>query len=225
MARPQRLIIVGVPYHLTQQGNHRQDVFLTDDDRRQYLAWLRDYAQRYGLAIWAYCLMTNHVHLVAVPTTELALARTVQMTHMRYTQRINQRQQWSGHLWQGRFYACALDEAHCWTALRYVEQNPVRAGLVTAAADYRWSSAAAHCGVLNDPVLTPIPSHAVLPDWAAWLAAEDADESARLRQHTQRGYPVGSPDFLASLATRLGHAVQPRPRGRPKKDAGGNNGL
>jgi len=221
MPRPARTIIAGVPYHLTQRGNHRQDVFLTDDDRRQYLAWLRNYTRRYALDIWAYCLMTNHIHLIAVPNTELALARTIQMTHMRHTQRMNQLQQWTGHLWQGRFFACALDEAHCWAAIRYVEQNPVRAGVVTEAASYLWSSAAAHCGVREDPLLTPIPYQADIPDWAAWLAAEDAVESAGIRQHTRRGHPAGSKSFLDALATRLGHAVQPRPRGRPKKQGDG----
>jgi putative transposase len=217
MPRPLRKVIVGVPHHLTQRGNHRQDVFLSDEDRLRYLAWLHDYTVRYGVDILAYCLMTTHVHLVTVPHTELALTRMMQMTQMRHTQRMNLVNGWVGHLWQGRFFACAMDEAYCWAAIRYVEQNPVRAGLVSVAADYAWSSAAAHCGLRADPLLTPIFYDADITDWAAWLTAEDPTESAGIRQHTLRGHPYGSESFLASLAARLGPSILPRPRGRPRK--------
>lgn len=161
--------------------------------------------------------MTNHVHLVATPLAEVALARTVQMTQMRHTQRINLLQGMSGHLWQGRFFSCPLDDAHFWTAIRYVEQNPVLAGLVASAADYPWSSAPAHCGRCHDPLLTELPGQEFIADWAAWLAQEDPVESALIRAHTLQGAPCGSDAFRIQLSTQLGRPLILRPRGRPRK--------
>ncbi|MHB9026345.1 MAG: transposase [Armatimonadota bacterium] len=217
MPRLPRMILIGVPYHVTQRGNHRQEVFLTDEDRRRYLIWLHEYAERYALDIWAYSLMSNHNHLVTVPRAEVALSRALQMTQARHTQRMNRLNGWEGHLWQGRFFASPLDPAYCWAAIRYVEQNPVRAGLVSVAADYPWSSAAAHCGLREDPLLKPITLDAYIPDWAAWLVREDPEESAHIRRQTLRDSPCGSESFLADLAARSGHPVLPTPRGRPRK--------
>jgi putative transposase len=133
MPRVARLVVEGVAHHVTQRGNRRQDVFFSDEDRKRYLAWLKDYADRYGLRVLAYCLMTNHVHLVLLPLTRDCLYRALQTTHMRQSQYVSFYQGWSGHLWQGRYYSTALDELHEWAAVRYVEQNPVRAGLVERA--------------------------------------------------------------------------------------------
>ncbi len=124
MPRLARAIAVGCAHHITQRGNNRQPVFFVDDDRRLYLRLLQEQAQKYGLEVLAYCLMDNHVHLVAIPHEEEALAQAVGRTHFRYTQYINRFHQCSGHLWQGRFYSCALDGRHLWPALKYVELNP-----------------------------------------------------------------------------------------------------
>ncbi|MCU0914657.1 MAG: transposase [Planctomycetes bacterium] len=131
-------------HHITQRGNNRQDVFFVDDDRRVYLQLLQEQAGRYGLEVLAYSLMTNHVHLVAIPQAEDALAKAVGRTHFRYTQYLNRFHGRSGHLWQGRFYSCALEGRHVWTAIKYVELNPMRAKLCRRAWEYVWSSAAAH---------------------------------------------------------------------------------
>ena len=136
--------MAGCAHHIVQRGNNRQDVFFVDDDRRVYLDLLAEQAARYGLAIEGYCLMSNHVHLVAVPQSEEALAQAVGRTHFRYTQYINRFRKRSGHLWQGRFYSCALDTRHFWTAMKYIELNPVRARLCRKPWRYAWSSAAAH---------------------------------------------------------------------------------
>jgi putative transposase len=154
MPRLARTVCAGIPHHITQRGNRREDVFYTDDDRAAYLDWLREYAGKHEVDILAYCLMTNHIHLVAVPKTEAGLQWVLKPLHMRYAQRINRRRGWKGHLWQGRFFSSALDETYLWAAIRYVERNPVRAKLVRKAENYPWSSAAAHCGLREDPVLT-----------------------------------------------------------------------
>ena len=142
MPRKQRLVFAGIPHHITQRGNRREPVFFSYDDRQCYLEWLTQYSQQHGLEILAYCLMTNHIHLVAVPETIDSMHLVMRPLNMRYAQRINRAFGWYGHLWQGRFYSSPLDDAHLWQALRYVERNPVRAGMVQYARDYTWSSAA-----------------------------------------------------------------------------------
>jgi putative transposase len=128
MARTARVVAAGVPHHVTQGGNNRQDVFLTDDDRRYYLSVLRDRSQQAGLQLLGYCLMTNHVHLVVIPTRAESLAQALGRAHSWYAQRFNRRYRRSGHLWQNRFYSCPLGSSQLVRALAYVDLNPVRAG-------------------------------------------------------------------------------------------------
>ena len=134
----------GAPHHLTQRGTDRQTVFFSVADRRVYLDLLALNARRAGVRILAYCLMDNHIHVVATPELEDSLATAFRRTHGRYAQYLNARKLRSGHLWQSRFYSCAMEAGQLWTALRYVEMNPVRAGLVGEAGEYAWSSARAH---------------------------------------------------------------------------------
>jgi putative transposase len=136
---------VDTPHHVTQRGNGRQAVFLTDKDREVHLDAFFDYAARYGLRVWGYCLMSNHVHFVVVPEGERSLARVFGRTHSDYARYANLLRRSCGHFWQSRFYSCAMDEPHAWEALAYVERNPVRAGLAEKAEEYPWSTAAAHC--------------------------------------------------------------------------------
>jgi putative transposase len=219
MPRIARAIAVGVPHHLTQRGNHRQDVFFTPDDRALYLRWLAEYTEKYQVRLWAYSLMTNHLHLVATPEQELSLALVMRALHSRYTQRQNVLHHWSGHLWQGRFFSTPLDERYFWRAIKYVERNPVRAGLVARAEDYPWSSAGAHCGLATNPLLAALPPEPWLgPDgWSGWLAEEDADDLLCLRAATASGRPCGSPAFITSLTALVGRSMQAQPRGRPRK--------
>ena len=193
MPRGRRIIFPGVPHHVTQRGNRREQVFFCDADRTAYLAWLHEYTRDHGVAVLAYCLMPNHVHLVAVPSDEDALHRVLRPLHTRYAQRVNRAFGWQGHVWQGRFFASALDEAHLWAAIRYVERNPVRARLVESAEDYPWSSASSHCGLWRDPLLSV----------------------ETLRQHAARGLPCGSDTFIDGLEARSGRSLRSRPRGRP----------
>ena len=147
MARLPRVVVVDVPHHVTQRGNARQVILADDADRITYFDLLRKYSQLHSLSLLGCCLMSNHIHLIAVPRTDDALAQTLKQAHGRYASYWNARQSSSGHVWHGRFYSCPLDDSHLWEALRYTELNPVRAGLVAAAEQWRWSSAAAHCGV------------------------------------------------------------------------------
>jgi len=144
MARIARVVAPGYPHHVTQRGNRRQRTFFGAADYRAYLALMAEWCASQKVRILAYCLMPNHVHLVAVPREARGLARAIGGAHRRYTRRINFRKRWRGYLWQGRFGSCVMDRKHCLAAARYIERNPVRAGLVTRAWKWPWSSAAAN---------------------------------------------------------------------------------
>ena len=221
MPRAARVVFPGLPHHVVQRGNRREDVFFNDDDRRSYLDWLQHYTEKHGVEVLAYCLMTNHVHLVLVPDTDSSIADTLRPLHMRYAQKLNRNRGWKGHVWQGRYFSAALDDAYTWAAIRYVERNPVRAGMVECAEDFSWSSAAPHCGLKTDPVLTRskawIAKFEDVGDWATWLA--EADEPAKLeclRQNVDKGLPCGSKSFVARLGKMAGRNLEPRTRGRPR---------
>ena len=221
MPRMARVVVPGLPHHLTQRGNRREDVFFDDRDRQRYLQLLFEYSAKHGLNTLAYCLMTNHVHFVSVPAQADSLARVFKPVDLRYAQHVNWVHGLSGRLWQGRYFSCPLDEEHLWAAIRYVERNPIRARLVRKAEHYPWSSAAAHCGGHLDPILAPLPERRPpgTADWGAWLAErEDEKMLLRLRLCTRTGRPIGSKQFLAKLESKLGRRLQARPIGRPKKD-------
>ncbi len=208
MSRTARIVVPGLPHHLTQRGNRGQPVFFTDRDRQRYLVWLAEGAARYGLRVWAYCLMTNHVHLVVVPTGAHSLARALSLAHTKYAQALNAENGWDGHLWQGRFFSCALDDEHLWSAVRYVERNPVRAGLVEHASQYAWSNAPAHCGSRADPALAPdLPLLRQIDDWPAWLEeSEDVVVLDRIRDCTASGRPCGGETFSRDVNKGQSHA-------------------
>ena len=219
MPRVARIAIPGVPHHITERGNNRQDVFFVDDDFEVYLSLLRKQAEQYAVGVLGYCLMTNHVHLVVVPGDAHSLAKAVGRTHLLYTQYINALHQRTGHLWQGRFFSCALDEGGCWAALRYVERNPVRAGIVRLAWRYRWSSASAHCegrdasGLVD---LRPWRKAWKPAQWREGLRRREEDEFVEgLRVRTRTGRPLGSDSFLSKVEHVLGRRVRPLPVGRP----------
>ena len=220
MPRIARIVIPGIPYHVTQRGNNRQDVFFVDDDRRVYLKLLRDYAEQFGLGLLGWSLMTNHVHLVAVPEKEDSLARAVGLTDGRYAQYINRFHRRTGHLWQNRFYSCALDEEHAVAALRYVEQNPVRAKITRVPWTYAWSSASAHLGGPDPSGLLDLDAwrREWSPrDWREMLRSGLDDVSTGLiRRHTGRGRPLGSDGFISKMEKLLGRRLRALPVGRPK---------
>jgi putative transposase len=222
MARLARIVLPGVAHHVTQRGNDRQDIFFSNADRALYLQYLRESAAREGLALSAYCLMTNHIHLVVTPEREDSLARALGRTHLMYAQHILRAHRRSGHLWQSRFYSCPLDEAHEHNATAYVELNPVRARMVKAPWDYPWSSAAAHCGHGTDAsgVLDLQTWFETIPaqSWKATLNEIGESDAIveRIRNHTRTGRPLGSETFLSRIEKTLDHRVRALSVGRPK---------
>jgi len=217
MPRVARIVAPGFPHHIVQRGNNRQDVFFVDDDRRFYLSALGEQSRRCGLKVLAYCLMTNHVHLIAIPASVDSLHRAIGRTDFLYTQYVNRLHGRSGHLWQNRFYSCVLDEAHLLAALAYVERNPVRAKLAKRAWLYPWSSAKARIdGVDRSRVLeeTWWKEFTAGMDWQSFLTRpEDEKQTASLRLHTRVGRPLGTDSFLSKLEKSLGMRVRPLPRG------------
>ena len=171
---------------------------------------LGEYSKRYEVRIWAYALMTNHIHLVAVPEYEESLAAMIRETHGNYARYFNQAHGATGHLWANRFYSSVLDSDHLRSAVRYVEQNPVRAGLIGRGEDYEWSSAAAHCLLRVDPLLTdPTPPGEWPRNWSSWLDEDmPAEEANRIRRQTFRGRPLGTDGFVVELEERLGRRLQ-----------------
>jgi putative transposase len=227
--RQARTVFSGLAHHITQRGNRREDVFFCDEDRLAYLVWLEEYSLTFQMEVLAYCLMSNHIHLVAVPAAEDGLQRVLKPLHMRYAQRINRARGWKGHLWQGRYFSSPLDDAYLWAAVRYVERNPVRAGMVRRAEDYRWSSAAAHCGKRSDALINPdadwLRKHLQAQEWSAWLAEGDEEEELRtVRRNIDKGLPCGSEEFVKRLGEQAGRPLEFRPQGRPAKEGVGDKG-
>ena len=221
MARLARVVVPEMPHHIIQRGNRRLDVFFSEEDRMMYLTLLRRACQRYGVHVWAYCLMRNHVHVIAVPKEERALARCFADVHVRYTRRINFREGWRGHLWQARFGSSVLDERYLLAAVRYVERNPVKAGIVALPWQYPWSSARWHVGEVSaDPVVTGEgPLRALVSNWREYLLVdEDETELAKLEQEVRVNRPLGSAEFLHTLEERIGRPITRRKPGRPQKN-------
>ncbi|MHB9026736.1 MAG: transposase [Armatimonadota bacterium] len=221
MPRTARIVLPDVPHHLTQRGNNRQTVFFHDADYLHYLALLREETTKHQVVVHGYSLMSNHTHLALTPPDEEALARAIGRTHYRYTLYFNRVYQRSGHLWQNRFFSCALDNEHYWTALHYIERNSVRAQLVECAMEYRWSSAAAHVGGDDASGLLDLPAWcAVMPaeQWRERLVAPEEDALLlRLRTTTHTGRPLGAASFVAEYEAALGRRLLALPVGRPKK--------
>jgi putative transposase len=220
MPRVARIVIPDVPHHVIQRGNNRQDVFFVNEDRRVYLRLLREQVERFRLDVIGYSLMTNHVHLVVLPHAADSLAKAVGRTDFLYTQHVNSLHGRSGHLWQNRFTSCALDEKHTVAALRYAEQNPVRANLAKHAWDYEWSSARAHV-TGKDPTglldMTAWLREWDPKDWRETLRSEmDPGSVSAVRFSTARGRPLGSDSFLSKMESLLGKRVRPYPIGRPQ---------
>ena len=218
MSRRARIILPGVPHHVVQRGNRRTAVFSDDSDRLMYLHFLRKYSTLHDLKIWAYVLMTNHIHLIAVPQSDNSLSLAFRDIHGTYATVFNKKHGWTGHLWQSRFYSCVLDDRHLCAAVRYVERNPVRAGLVIRAEDYPWSSAPAHMVRQRDPYLDDeLPFIHEIENWSAWLSqAGDDSGISEIRDATATGRVCGTEDFVRQVEISLGRSLLPQKRGRKK---------
>ncbi len=166
MPRTARQIVPDMPHHIVQRGNRRQDVFFEAEDFRYYLFLLRKQANHGDFSVHGYCLMPNHIHLIVTPHKETGL-RGIGEVHRLYTRYINKKKGWQGYLWQGRFNSYPMDSAYCYDALRYVELNPVAAGICAHPAEYRWSSAKQRLGKSADYGVAPCP-HLAVTDWETY---------------------------------------------------------
>jgi putative transposase len=225
MPRPPRFVLPGFPHHVTQRGNYRQEIFFRDEDRRLYLDLVREFSLRYGVAIQAYCLMSNHVHLIAVPEQAHSLGRMLQRVHGEYARGVHLRLRRVGHLWQARFNSVPLDEPHFWAAMVYVEQNPVRARLVEHAWDWSWSSAQAHTKDCEEGWLDLARwrSQHTPGSWTRRLELGVADHAMleRIREATLHGRPLGDDSFLQQIERDFNIRPRRGKLGRPRKSAEG----
>ena len=222
MPRIARVVATGTPHHVTQRGNGKQTVFDDAQDHYVYLKLLREYSRQYRLQVWAWCLMSNHIHLLAVPDTPNSLAGALGRIHSEYARYRNARAATCGHLWQARYYSCPVDETAVWRVMAYIERNPVRAGLVDRAEDFRWSSARAHAEGHGDGFLRMRP----WLDWyspARWrealrLGLDEEILQERLRSATRTGRPFGTEEFLEEVERHVSRILRPRAVGRPRKE-------
>jgi len=220
MGRIARVVLEGMPHHITQRGNRRQATFFSDDDYQAYIDLMAEWCKKYDVAIWAYCLMPNHIHLIAVPEKADNLRLAIGEAHRRYTRRINFKKDWRGHLWQERFASFIMDEPHLLACARYIENNPVRARLVENAHEWPWSSASAHLIGKNDHLVNVKPLLSIISgDWHKFLAGSLLDEEMdRIRKHSRTGRPLGNSKFVNTLESKLGRSLIRQKPGRKPKD-------
>ena len=191
-------------------------VFFSEGDYHSYIALLTVQAECHALEIWSYCLMPNHVHLIAVPAEVDGLARPIGEAHRRYAELINRRHEWTGHLWQERFASAPMDEAHLMAAVRYILLNPVRAGLVDDGTSWPFSSARAQVERTPDKLVNPTPMASRVPNWHSYLSQQDDAATEDIRNLGTVGRPLGSRSFVSRLEQTTGRRLRPHPVGRKR---------
>ena len=223
MARLARIVAPGLPHLVTQRGIRRQDVFSDKADYVLYLELLQAHCAKERVAILAYCLMPNRVHLIAVPNKAESLGRAIGEAHRRYTRHVNDKKDWHGHLWHGRFASFAMDESHLLMAARYIELSPLRAGLVRTPAKYAWNSIHAHLAGKDDGLVSVKPLRDLVADWPGFLRQGlDDNELQTLRRHERTGRPAGNDKFIGRLENRLQRVLKKQKPG-PKPSSAKNS--
>ncbi len=214
-----RVVVPGIPHHITQRGARRQQTFFSFADYQVYLELMAEWCAQAGIEIWAYCLMPNHVHLIAVPQEADSLRRGIAEAHRRYTRHINFREGWRGYLWQGRFASFPMDDHYLLAAARYIELNPVRAHLTEHPGDYPWSSALAHLTGQDDILVKAQPLLELMPDWVDFLQIQSQPEDiTAIKKHSTTGRPLGDHAFvdrLEAVVHRRLHRLKPGPKKKP----------
>jgi len=209
MPRFRRLVVPGYPHHVTQRGVRRQTVFFDESDYKEYLRLAAELLVDSNLSFWAYCLMPNHIHAVVMPGEKNSLAKYFAVLHRRYARRTNRKHDWRGHLWQERYFSVVMDEAHTLAAMRYVELNPVRAGLCRSAHEWKWSSARGNLGHSEDRLLQTNSSGELVGNWHEYLKlGENEQQFDELRRLTRIGRPDGSDAFVESIELKSGRVVR-----------------
>ena len=213
-----RLVVPGYPHHITQRGVRRQKTFFDETDYQTYRNLAVELTGDWPVEFWAYCLMPNHIHAVVVPEHADSLSKYFAVLHRRYARAVNLRNEWQGHLWQKRFFSVVMDERHTIAGLRYVELNPVRAGICRHPREWPWSSTNGNLGLTNDPLIDRSRTNNIIADWSAYLV-EEGDVSAveQLRRQTGTGRPGGDDEFLRTIESRTGRRVRKKRAGRKKK--------
>jgi len=220
MARIARAVAPGIPHHVTQRGNRRQQTFFNDEDFQSYLELMSEWCMKFQVEVWAYCLMPNHIHLIVIPERRDSLNLAIGEAHRRYTRRINFREGWRGHLWQGRFSSFIMEERYLLACTRYVELNPVRAGLVKKPEDWRWSSAGPHMKGKDDILVKTKPLlEMVNKPWENFLTFDVQEPEIELfRKHERTGRPLGVDSFIEKMELLLDRKLKPQKPGPKKKD-------
>lgn len=215
MARLARLVIPGLPHHVTQRGVRRMDVFTQKSDSEYYIKLLKGACEKAGTEVLAYCLMPNHVHFIMVPSHEDGLRATMGETHRRYTQMVNSREECTGHLWQERFHSFPMDQSHLYSCVRYVELNPVRAKLVEKPQSWLWSSARAHLTGEDDMLVQADAMKDMIPDWQGYLDAGISEKDLKqFHKHKRTGRPLGPEDWISELEKSTGRTLAKQKPGR-----------
>lgn len=218
MSKFSRLVVPGYPHHITQRGVRRERTFFDARDYQAYLRLAASLLEGGSLEILTYCLMPNHIHAVAVPERTDSLALFFGKLHKQYAQRTNLRYEWTGHLWQNRFGSVVMDEQHTLTALRYVELNPVRSGLVKKPQQWPWSSSRGNLCLVDDPLIPKRGALDIVPAWGEYLSTmENESALSKLRRQTGTGRPSGDPAFINEIESITGRRVRRRAAGRRKK--------
>jgi putative transposase len=218
MPRIARVVVLNHPHHVTQRGTNKAEIFIDDEDRKRFLQYLKDFTDKTNTRILAYCLMDNHFHLLLVPEKEGGLGKCLHGATFRYAQYFNQKHNRSGRLWQNRYFSCPIDkDEYLWYTAKYIEENPVRAGLVEKAEDWEWSSARVHIKGVRDDTL----------NISDWLDKEEREKYIRfkiekgkqneIRKATSTGRPLGSAGFYERLQKLLKRDLLPKKGGRPRK--------
>ena len=218
MPRQVRIVLPGEAHHVTQRGNYQKEIFEETNDFRQYLFYLKEYSEKYHIDILAYCLMRNHIHIIGIPHDKESLGMVFNTLTMRYSQYVNRKIKSCGHVWQGRYFSCVMDEIHLYRAIRYVERNPVRAKMVNSALNYEWSSARIHAGMQNEGFIALGKSFDMsAKEWKAYLHEEDNAMTDEMRLKTKRGLVVGTETFIKNAEKILKRSLKCLNPGRPKR--------
>jgi putative transposase len=220
MPRIARIVGAGYPHHIVQRGNNREKVFFDQDDYEKYLSFLARYSEKRNASILAYCLMPNHIHLLIRPSDESAPAKMMQGVTLCYTQYFNRKNNRTGRLWECRYHSTIVDEErYLWAVCKYIENNPVRAGLVGKPEDYPYSSGKAHLLGKSNPVLTEeLFDERDSKEYQRLMKLKDDKRTLDdIRKHTRLGRPLGEGEFLHILSRKFAYNVVCRPKGRPRK--------
>lgn len=223
MPRIARAVAAGFPHHVIQRGNNREKIFFDKEDKEKYLSLVKKYSDKWESPVLAYCLMSNHVHILTKPKKEESLYKMMQAVTLCYTQHLNRKYERTGRLWESRYHSCVVDkEKYLWAVARYIEQNPVRARMVKNAEDYSYSSALAHIGGTRDDILgAELFEESQRKNYKEFIRTGLSEKELNsIRYHTRTGRPLGNDEFIKKMEKKLERRFILKSPGRPRKAKG-----